>query len=105
MRCLYMLKMYTYNYDADTDVGSVQFEFNMMNVNGRKFAHDTEVDGLSSDIQAAIYSDAYTVIGILANWGDSIQFVVEEEFFATESYAFMDPDGPQPLDSFPSIRG
>ena len=89
-----MLKMYTYNYDAETDTSWTTFEFNLENLNGRQFITDAEVNEFSSDILATIYSDAYTVVGIEANWGDSIWFVVDEKYYANDP-TFIDPDGPR----------
>ena len=40
-----MFKMYTYNYDADTDTSWNTFEFTLENLNGQKFATDQDVDG------------------------------------------------------------
>ena len=89
-----MLKMYTYNYDADTDTSWTTFEFNMNSLHGRSFATDQEVYDLSEDIRGTIYSDAYTVLGILDDWGDNIWFVVDEKYYADDP-TFVDPDGPR----------
>ena len=72
-----MLKMYTYNYDADTQTSWVTHEFNLYNLNGREFMTDSEVDELSGDILDTIYSTEYTVIGILADYGDVIWFITK----------------------------
>ena len=70
-----MFKMYTYNYDAETDTSWNTFEYTLENLNGLEFASDTDVDGLSDPIQGTIYSTEYTVVGILDDWGDNIWFV------------------------------
>ena len=89
-----MFKMYTYNYDAETDTSWNTFEYTLENLNGLKFATDTDVDGLSDSIQGTIYSSKYTVVGILDNWGDNIWFVVDEKYYADDP-TFVDPDGPR----------
>jgi hypothetical protein len=70
-----MFKMYTYNYDAETDTSWNTFEFTLENLNGQNFATDQDVDGLSDDILGTIYSTDHTVVGILDDWGDNIWFV------------------------------
>ena len=89
-----MFKMYTYNYDAETDTSWNTFEFTLENLNGQKFATDQDVDGLSDDILGTIYSTQYTVVGILDDWGDNIWFVVDEKYYADDP-TFVDPDGPR----------
>ena len=71
------LAMRTYNYDADTECSWVTHEFNLDNLNGREFMTDSEVDELSGDILDTIYSTEYTVIGILADYGDVIWFITK----------------------------
>jgi|TARA_R110002153_G_scaffold140647_2_gene291597 hypothetical protein len=70
-----MFKLNTYNYDAETDTGAVTFDSTLADLNGLKFASDQVVDGLSDDILGHIYSTQYTVVGIIDDWADSIQFV------------------------------
>ena len=70
-----MFKVYTYNYDAETDTSWNTFEYTLENLNGQKFASDTDVDLLSDDILGTIYSTEHTVVGILDDWGDNIWFV------------------------------
>ena len=70
-----MFKVYSYNYDADTDTSWNTFEFTLDNLNGRQFVDDAEVNALSDDIQATIYDDKYDMVGILDGIDDMFYFV------------------------------
>ena len=69
-----MFKMYTYNYDAETDTSWNTFEYTLENLNGLQFASEQEVNSLNTYIESTIYSSEYTVVGII--WiGETLQFV------------------------------
>ena len=69
-----MFKVYTYNYDAETDTSWNTFEYTLENLNGLTFADDNEVNSLNTYIQSTIYSTQYSVVGII--WiGETLQFV------------------------------
>ena len=68
-----MFKVYTYNYDADTDTSWKTFEFTLDNLNGRQFVDDNEVASLNTYIQSTIYDDKYDLVGILDG--------IDEQFF------------------------
>lgn len=70
-----MFKVYSYNYDADTDTSWKTFEFTLDNLNGREFADDNEVASLNTYIQSTIYSNEYDVVGILDGIDDMFFFV------------------------------
>ena len=60
-----MFKVYSYNYDFETDTSWKTFEFTLDNLNGRKFVSDNEVASLNTYIQSTIYSTDYELVGIL----------------------------------------
>jgi len=69
-----MFKLYTYNYDAETDTSWNTFEYTLENLNGLQFASEQEVNSLNTYIESTIYSSEYTVVGII--WiGETLQFV------------------------------
>lgn len=70
-----MFKVYTYNYDADTDTSWKTFEFTLDNLNGRQFVDDNEVASLNTYIQSTIYDDKYNLVGILDGIDDMFFFV------------------------------
>ena len=70
-----MFKVYSYNYDAETDCSWKTFEFTLDNLNGRTFADDNEVAGLNTYIQSTIYSTEYDLVGILDGIDDMFYFV------------------------------
>ncbi len=74
-----MFKVYSYNYDADTDTSWKTFEFTLDNLNGRSFVSDNEVASLNTYIQSTIYSTEYDLVGIL----DCID---EQFYFVTMDY-------------------
>ena len=69
-----MFKLYTYNYDAETDTSWNTFEYTLENLNGLEFADDNEVNSLNTYIESTIYSTQYTVVGIIWH-GETLQFV------------------------------
>ena len=69
-----MFKLYTYNYDAETDTSWNTFECTLENLNGLEFADDNEVNSLNTYIESTIYSSEYTVVGIIWH-GETLQFV------------------------------
>ena len=71
-----MFKVYSYNYDYDTDTSWKTFEFTLDNLNGRKFVDDAEVNALSDNIQATIYSTEYDLVGILDEGMDEMFYFV-----------------------------
>ena len=70
-----MFKVYSYNYDADTDTSWKTFEFTLDNLNGRQFVDDNEVASLNTYIQSTIYDDKYNLVGILDGIDDMFFFV------------------------------
>lgn len=68
-------KVYSYNYDADTDTSWKTFEFTLDNLNGRQFVDDNEVASLNTYIQSTIYDDKYDLVGILDGIDDMFFFV------------------------------
>ena len=76
-----MFKVYSYNYDVDTDTSWKTFEFTLDNLNGRKFVDDNEVASLNTYIQSTIYSKDYELVGILDEgiaWDETFYFVTME---------------------------
>jgi hypothetical protein len=74
-----MFKVYSYNYDADTDTSWKQFEFTLDNLNGRQFVDDNEVASLNTYIQSTIYDSKYDLVGILDGIDDVFYFVTLEK--------------------------
>ena len=70
-----MFKVYSYNYDADTNTSWKTFEFTLDNLNGRQFVDDNEVASLNTYIQSTIYDDKYNLVGILDGIDDMFFFV------------------------------
>ena len=70
-----MFKVYSYNYDADTDTSWKTFEFTLDNLNGRTFVDDNEVASLNTYIQSTIYSTEYDLVGILDGIDEQFYFV------------------------------
>ena len=71
-----MFKVYSYNYDCDTDCSWKTFEFTLDNLNGRKFVDDNEVASLNTYIQSTIYSTEYDLVGILDEGMDEMFYFV-----------------------------
>ena len=74
-----MFKVYSYNYDVDTDTSWKTFEFTLDNLNGRKFVDDNEVASLNTYIQSTIYSKDYELVGILDEGMDETFYFVTME--------------------------
>jgi hypothetical protein len=74
-----MFKVYSYNYDADTDTSWKTFEFTLDNLNGREFVSDNEVASLNTYIQSTIYDNKYDLVGILDGIDDVFYFVTLEK--------------------------
>jgi len=70
-----MFKVYTYNYDTDTNTSWNTFEYTLDNLNGLQFETAEQVDAYSMDIQSTIYSTEYTVVGILDEGREDFRFV------------------------------
>ena len=70
-----MFKVWSYNYDADTDTSWKTFEFTLDNLNGRTFVDDDEVASLNTYIQSTIYSTDYELVGILDGIDETFYFV------------------------------
>lgn len=88
-----MFKIQRYNYDYDTGASWVEVIKEVDNVNGMQFASEKDVDSLSSDIDAAIYSQAYTVVGILDNWDSKIYFVTMDNPSQAQGYKSLRSEG------------
>ena len=70
-----MFKVWSYNYDVDTDTSWKTFEFTLDNLNGRTFVDDDEVASLNTYIQSTIYSTDYELVGILDGIDETFYFV------------------------------
>ena len=75
-----MFKVYSYNYDFETDTSWKTFEFTLDNLNGRKFVSDNEVASLNTYIQSTIYSTDYELVGILDEGMDETFYFVTMDY-------------------------
>ena len=70
-----MFKVWSYNYDVDTDTSWKTFALTLDNLNGRTFVDDNEVASLNTYIQSTIYSTDYELVGILDGIDETFYFV------------------------------
>lgn len=70
-------KVYSYNYDCETDTSWKTFEFTLDNLNGQTFVSDEQVNSLNTYIQSTIYDSKYNMVGILDGIDEQFYFVTQ----------------------------
>lgn len=70
-------KVYSYNYDCETDTSWKTFEFTLDNLNGQTFVCDEQVNSLNTYIQSTIYDSKYNMVGILDGIDEQFYFVTQ----------------------------